>query len=253
MLIVVGAVAALLGAGLLVGGIALLALTGGDGYLASGSESLRTPAYALVFESLADYSDRRGRGAVGTVRVAASPLQGRPVFLGVGSAAEVHRYLAGVAHDEVRDIRFSPFRYETVRSDGVRRPGPPADQPLWAARASGAGEQRLEFDLRDRSAYRIVVMNADASPAVDVRASFGLRVPFVRRLGTGLTVGGTLVALVGVLLLVWGIRTRLPPRPGSYGQPPAYDPYGYGSPPPLGPPPGHPPAPGEPPRGGGEG
>lgn len=245
LLIVFGAVAGLVGVGLAIGGVALLALTGGDGYFGSRTETLSTPTYALVSESAAIDAGSGADGFDATARIRASAPGGAPVFLGIGPAAEVDRYLAGVAHDEVRDIRFSPFRYDTVRRDGERVPGPPADQPLWSARAAGAGEQTLEFRV-DQGDYRLVVMNADAARAVEVRASFGLRAPFLRRLGTAFTVSGVLLVLVGLLLLIWGVRSRVPPKPpvwGPYGGPPE---YGYGHPPPGYPAPGFPPGYGPP-------
>jgi hypothetical protein len=237
LLIVFGAVLALLGLGLTIGGAVVLALTGGDGYFGSGTETLRTPTHALVSEPVQDYADSEAGGLTATARVRASSTSGGSLFLGVGRAAEVDRYLSGVAYDEVRDIRFSPFRYDAVRQEGEQTPGPPADQPGWIAQAVGDGEQTLEFDLGDRADYRLVVMNADASAGVDVRASFGIRVPFLRGLGVGLTIGGVLAVLVGILLLVLGVRTKVPPRqpawspygPPGYGQP-GYGPPGYGQP-----------------------
>ncbi|HYT10334.1 MAG TPA: hypothetical protein VEL73_06700, partial [Mycobacteriales bacterium] len=177
---------------------------------------------------------------------------GKEVFLGVGPAADVDRYLDGVPYDEVIQVRFSPFRYETTRHDGDRAPEPPADQSFWSARASGPGEQTLEFGVNGGD-YRVVVMNADASQGVDVRSSFALRAPFLRRLALGMLIVGLLLLGVGVALLVWGIRTKVPRRQpawGPYGGYPGYPGYGY--PPGYGqggyPPPGYPPA-GYPPPG----
>jgi hypothetical protein len=253
LLIVFGTVLTLLGIALTVGGVVLLALTGGDGYFGSGTETVRTPTRALVSEPAVLETGRDGFDATVRIRVAAA--SGDAVFIGVGPTTEVDRYLAGSSYDEVRDVEFSPFRYSTVRRDGEDEPAPPADQPLWTARATGTGEQTIEIRL-DQGDYRLVVMNADASSGVDVRASFGIRLPFLRRLGLGLTIGGVLAVLGGILLLVWGLRTKVPPR-----QPPAWVPYGpgyapygpgpapagYGPPPPAYPYPPGPPPPGWPP------
>jgi hypothetical protein len=262
LLIVFGAVLALIGAGLSVGGAALLALTGGDGYFGTDTEALRTPTRALVSEPQAP--DTGGSGFDATVRLRVTAASGEPVFLGAGPSAEVDRYLAGSSYDEVRDVEFSPFRYATVRHEGERELPPPADQPLWTARATGTGEQTLEIRV-GAGDYRVVVMNADAAERVEVRASFGIRVPFLRRLGIGLLVGGVLGLLVGIALLVLGLRTKVPPRqppwtpygpgygpgypPGQApGQPqaPGWGPPGYTAPPPghPAPPPGHRPPPG---------
>jgi hypothetical protein len=249
LLIVFGAVLALIGAGLTIGGAVLLAITGGDGYLGSGTESLSTPTRALVSEpQVVD-----GDGFDITVRLQVSSATGDPIFVGAGPAAAVTAYLSGSSYDEVRDLEFSPVRYNTVRHEGERELPEPADQPLWIARASGTGEQTLELRL-DTADYRVVVMNADASPAVDVRASFGVRVPLLRRLGLGLLIGGVLSVLVGLVLLVLGVRVKVPPRQPAWGGPPGYwaPPAagpGYWAPPGAGPPPGYPypPPPGPPP------
>jgi hypothetical protein len=247
LLIVFGAVLALIGAGLTVGGAVLLALTSGDGYFGTDTETLRTPTRALVSEpQVLQHPD--GGGFEATVRLRATATSGEPVFLGVGPTAEVDRYFAGSSYDEVQDVEFSPFRYATLRHEGERELPPPADQPLWTAQATGSGEQTLEIRV-GAGDYRVVVMNADAAEGVEVRASFGIRVPFLRRLGIGLLVGGVLGLLVGVLLLVLGLRTKVPPRqppwtpygpgygPGyAPGQPPGYPPgYGPGQPPGYGP------------------
>ena len=225
LLIVFGAVLALIGVCLTFGGAVLLVFTGGDGYFGGGPESLRTSTAALVSEPAA--LDGSGDRFDATVRIRVSSSGTGPVFVGVGPTADIDRYLEGSSYDEVRDIRFSPFRYTLSRHDGESKPEPPGDQQFWTARATGSGEQTLEFRL-DRGDHRVVVMNADASTPVEVRASFGIRVPVLRGLGIGLIVGGVIGALVGIGLLVLGVRTKVPPRQppwGGYGQP------GYGYPP----------------------
>ena len=239
LLIVFGAVLALLGAGLTIGGAVLLAITGGDGYLGSGAESLSTPTRALVSEpQVVD-----GDGFDVTVRIRVSSTTGDPIFVGAGPAAAVTAYLSGSSYDEVRDLEFSPVRYTVVRHEGERELPVPADQPLWTAQATGTGEQTLELRLGTPD-YRVVVMNADASPAVAVRASFGIRVPLLRRLGLGLLIGGVLSVLIGIVLLVLGVRVKVPPR-----QPPWAGPPGYWAPPGAGPPPAYPYPPPPPPPG----
>ncbi len=240
LLIVFGAVLALLGAGLTIGGAVLLAITGGDGFLGGGgAEPLSTPTRALV-------SEPQGVGAddfAATIRVRVTAAGDKPVFVGAGPSAAVMTYLSGSAYDEVRELEFSPVRYDVTRHEGERELPAPADQPLWTARAAGTGEQTLELRLDDPD-FRVVVMNADASPEVDVRVSFGVKVPVLRRLGIGLLIGGVLAILVGVALLVLGVRVKLPPKQPPWAGPPP----GYWAPPgatpayPYGPPAGYPPA-----------
>ena len=255
LLIVFGAVAGLIGALLAIAGVAVIALTGGDGSISSGTEMLGTSTYALVSEPAA-VDAGPGRSVDATLRITAESTTRTAVFVGVGPAVDVDRYLSGVEYDEVRDVTFSPFRFETERREGVRAPERPVGQRFWTEQASGAGRQTVEFRVQAGD-HRIVVMNADASPGVEVRASFGVRAPWVRRLGIVLAIVGVALVLLGLLLLVWGIRTRVPPRqpatawgpsggPPGYGYPPAYRQQQPGYPPAYGqqagyPPPGYPP------------
>jgi hypothetical protein len=253
LLIVFGAVATLIGAGLAIGGFALVALTSGDGYFGTSTETLATSTYALVGESDAVDNGGNTDGVDVTARVTVSSPDGQPLFVGVAPRSDVEQYLGNVAHDEVTDVRFSPFGYDTVRREGTGTPSPPGDRPFWQARAAGTGEQRVELPLDNGGAFRVVVMNADASQGVEVRASFAVRVPFLRRLGLILAVVGVGLALLGLALLVWGIRTKVRPKPSpvapfgaygggypgyaggppaGYGQPGGYAPYPPGYPPP---------------------
>jgi hypothetical protein len=134
------------------------------------------------------------------------------VFVGVAPAADVDRYLAGTAYDELVEVRLSPLRATLVPSDGTRAPAPPADGPGWTVSASGAGEQTIDVPVRD-GGQRLVIMNADAGAGVDVTAALSVRAPFLRRLGLGLLIAGALVAPVGGLLLAAGVRRVLRDRP----------------------------------------
>jgi len=161
VLIVIGAVLALIGAAVTVGGVVLLALTAGDGYFGSGTETLRTDTRALVSEPYAlDAAPSDGFEA--TVRLRVRSTSGQPVFVGVGSTTEVDRYLADSSYEEVRNVEFNPFRYDTVRHEGEGELAAPAEQQLWTAQATGTGEQTLE--TRAKGDQGLVVMTAADSP-----------------------------------------------------------------------------------------
>ncbi|HZB50233.1 MAG TPA: hypothetical protein VE547_14160, partial [Mycobacteriales bacterium] len=242
LLIAFGAVLALVGAALAVVGVVLLIVTRGDSSFSTEATVVRTDTRALVADmATIDRGDGIG-GLDPTLLVDAATLGSVDLFVGVGPAAEVERFLAGVEREDVRDVQFSPFSYTTVLRTGEREPAAPAEQPFWTAQVSGTGDRTLEARL-DGSAQRLVVMNADGRAGLLVRASFGLRVPLLRRLGIGLTAGGGLAILTGLALLAWGVRTRVPPRPGPGGHatpPPAPSPWSpapYAQPPPAAGPP----------------
>jgi hypothetical protein len=261
ILIVFGALGILLGLGLLIGGTVLTALTGGDGYFTSGTHSISTSTYAFVSEpqTIRDgYWYDRGRN--GDVRFRVTAESDTAVFIGVAPASAVEDYLTDVPFDEVTSVDFSPFRVHTSRHDGTSTPEPPTEQSFWVGQVNGSGRQTLDWVAYSGN-YRLVVMNADASQGVDVRTSLGIRLPFLRGVGIGLLVGGGVILLLGIALLVWGIRTKTAPKPVAAGYPGGGWPQGYyppaGYPPPAGyqqqpgypPPGGYPPATGQQPPG----
>ena len=231
LLIIFGGISALIGIGLAVGGVVLLAFLGGDGYFETDEARVSTTTYALVSEGSGagtDTSSPDTGGLEATVRVTVRPQGDEPVFVGVAPAATVASYLAGVEHDELRDIEFSPLRFRTVRQDGAAPDGPPAGRPGWLQQASGTGPQQVSFDLLGPE-YQVVIMNADGSQGVDAEIRVGLQVPLLRGIGIGLLVGAALFLVLGLLLLVWGVKAKgKDPEPpgGAWAQPYGQQPYG---------------------------
>jgi hypothetical protein len=254
LLIVFGAIGMLVGIGLLIGGAVLVAITGRDGWISSDSQSISTQTYAFLSQPQTisrGSSTSRDRTEV-LLRVRARGTTEKPIFIGVGPTNDVGQYLDGVPAEEITDINFSPFRLDTHRLDGSNAPKPPTEQAFWTAKVSGAGEQTLDWELPSGTGdFRFVLMNADASQGVTADVSVGVRVPFLRSLGVGLLVAGIVITLVGLLLLIWGIVTKVPPKvpPGMYPAAAGWPAPGYGPQPPPGyggpsgaPPAGWPPA-----------
>jgi hypothetical protein len=238
LLIVFGLLGMLVGAGLAIGGGLLFAVTRGDGWISSGTQPLSTDTFAFVSESQVIENGRFSgpRGNDVQLRVRAEGSGGKDVFIGVGPTGDVDRYLTGVPHELVTRVHFSPFRLDTIREGGTSTPEPPADQGFWTAKVSGSGSQTLAWSLPVSGDYRVVVMNDDASASVSLSAaSVGVRVPFLHSLGLGLLIGGIVLAVVGLLLFIRGLMTRVQPAPPAGGWPPPPG-YGYGPPGPYGPP-----------------
>jgi hypothetical protein len=208
VVVIIVAALLLLGGGVAaLGGGALMALFGTDSTLTSGVHRVSTPTSALV-TALDDIKDTNGFGTTvdkPTLRVSI-PNADHPVFIGIGRAADVDRYLARAAVDKVTDLDVDPFRLKTVRQDGTSRPAVPAEQTFWVARASGPNAS-LNWKISDGS-YRLVVMNADATAAVGANGRFGLTIPHLFAIGVGILVAGIVAALIGVVLLVIGVRMR---------------------------------------------
>jgi hypothetical protein len=224
VLIVIGGILALISFGVLVGGCALVALDrtqrDDDGFLMSPSEEFSSPTYAVVSES-ADIDTDGAEWALdtflGTVRITSDSGE-RVVFLGIGRAEDVDRYLDGVEHDVVTDLD-STGDPEYRRVAG----GPPADPPVralgaetlretfWVDSFGGAGEQSLDWEPEDGD-WRVVLMNLDASRGVSSELSIGAELDSVLWIGIGLLVFGTLIAAGAALAISAGVHRRQPAR-----------------------------------------
>jgi hypothetical protein len=222
-LVIIAALMVFFGAACAVGGGVLAAVAGGDGWIESDSGRLDTPSYALVSE-VAQIADEDPDAADFIndledfrLRIEAESSSGNEeVFIGVGRAGPVSRYLAGVEHDVVDDVDFTDLDVQKTLVEGDGEPEPPDEQTFWDASVSGGGRQVLDWEVRAGS-YRFVIMNADASRGVDVDAQFAVKIPFVTEIVIGLLVSGAVLLIVGVLIIILASRSpnRPPPQPRS--------------------------------------
>lgn len=215
VLIVLGAVLLALGALTAVGGGVVMALFGSSDTLNSGVQRVSTPTRALVSQVAAIQNTTGVQTVFGNVRlhITATPAgAGHRIFIGIGPATAVDRYLSGVSHDVATDVSLTPFHLTVARHTGAARPAPPGSQSFWVADASG-NRATLSWTVTDGS-YRVVAMNADGTAAVSLNAQLGLTIPHMFAIGVGLLTGGVVLLLLGGLLLVLGIRSQ-PRSPGA--------------------------------------
>lgn len=227
-MLVVGVVVALVGLALFVGGGVLTwayATQRDDaGYFATGFDRYQSAGYALTSTDVA-LETEPGDGAwtpdVGLdVRLRVRSPQDKPLFAGIGPTDAVARYLGGVAHDVIDEVRQDPFRVRYRPREGGAPSGPPAAETFWVASASGTGEQVLEWDVED-GRWSAVVMNADASRGVVVDADAGLKSWLVLPVSIGLVLAGFLGLALGlVLAIVAGRRLTLTGASATPGTPP---------------------------------
>jgi Domain of unknown function (DUF4389) len=220
VLIVIGALLALIGFGVALGGGAITIAHGtlrdGEGFFTSATESYSTSARALTSKDLSvveGTSVNAADGDFATVRLRVTRRNGdQPVFVGIARSRDVNAYLGGVAYDEITSVNFDPFRVNAIRRAGARVPGAPADQTFWAAKASGSGTQTVRWNVASGT-WSAVVMNADGSPGVSVDANVGAKVKYLLGIGIGMLVGG--LALLGgaATMLYFGVRS--PRGPGG--------------------------------------
>src|SRR4051794_9807423 len=114
VMIVVGAILALIGIGLLGGagaGVIAYGTQRTDGYFQTGTVRLASATFAITSDRVDLQSEPGGadwiidRGALGSVRLTLDPgRSGVPVFAGIAPTADVATYLDGVGHDVIRDF-----------------------------------------------------------------------------------------------------------------------------------------------------
>jgi hypothetical protein len=202
ILVVVGSVAALIGASLLIAGAvtlwAHLTQRDDDGFLTSPTEHVQSAGHAVTSEGI-ELADLRDGGdwlvdqGLGRVRISATGEAG-PVFVGIAPEAAVDRYLANVSHDELREIVSGRPRYRDQPG------GAPALAPerarIWAASAAGPGTQTVDWEARD-GRWAIVVMNADGTRAVAADVSVGAKLGILPWIAAGLLLAGLVILAAG--------------------------------------------------------
>ncbi|MCC6223499.1 MAG: hypothetical protein IT201_08420 [Thermoleophilia bacterium] len=216
-LITTGSLAGMLAAALLAGAVWLFDLnTDSVGYVVTDTHEVATATYALATNDL-DVEDDFGwlydRGPKLRVRGESD----KPLFIGIARSEDVERYLAGVAHEEVTELDVDHFALTTERQVGTAGPAAPASQTFWATSTQGAGVQTLEWD-GGYEQWSVVVMNADASPGVDVSLSLGAHVPHLTWIAIGGAIGGGLLVVAAVGLILLGARI---PDPSALARTPA--------------------------------
>jgi hypothetical protein len=214
VLFVVGGVLLVIGVLAAIAGGALMAFFGSNDTLSSGVQQISTPTRALVSEAGSIQGASGAQTVVGNVRlhITATPTgAGHLLFLGIGPAGAVDRYLNGVSHDAATDVSVTPFHLTLARQGGTATPPPPESQSFWVAKASG-NQPTLTWTVTNGS-YRVVVMNTDAAAPVAFAGGLDLTIPHSFAIGIGLLIGGIVLVLIAIVLIVLGARTRPQSRP----------------------------------------
>src|SRR5215472_9472166 len=216
VLIVLGGVLIVVGALAAAGGGALMALFGSNNTLSSGMQQVSTPTRALVSPAGSIQGTSGAQTVLGTVRlrITATPTAaGQHLFLGIGPAGAVDRYLSGTSYDVATSVSVAPFHLTLARHRGAATPAAPGSQSFWVAQASG-NHPTLTWTVTSGS-YRVVAMNTSAAAPVAFNGGLDLTIPHSFAIGIGLLIGGIVLILIGVVLIVLGARTR----PGPPSQP----------------------------------
>jgi hypothetical protein len=177
-----------------------------SGYLMTPARAYSTNTYAFVSASYRGGTSNDwfvARDLLGTVRIHVSAT--RPVFVGIAPESDVQRYLRNVA-------RAQGSQFDARSADFEVRPGgppssPPAAERLWSASAIGAGGTTMSWTPRAGN-WRIVLMNADGTRAVDADVSIGARLPHLLTIAIAALGGGILLLLLSGGGLYAAVRRR---------------------------------------------
>jgi Domain of unknown function (DUF4389) len=215
--IILGSLVAMIGLGLFAGGArlgwAVAFERDSQGYFASPTERYSTPSYALTSQriDLTDIGSRDwwARRNLASVRIRARATGKSNVFVGIAPVRDVESFLAGVPHDEISRVTFSPFvvNYRSQHTDEKGIPTPPTAQKFWVASATGPGSQAVRWKIEPGD-WAVVVMNADGSRAVVSDIDAGLKAGALTPIALGLGAFGMVMMVVGGVLIVAGGSSR---------------------------------------------
>ncbi len=207
-----------------IGGI-VAASNGPDRWFGTGFTDVGTRTHALVAnpddisdDDEDDRTDGSSKIRVGRRNSYAAGFEpsGGTVFLGVGPAADVERYLDGVAREYITDIDRSPLQLDTDVVEGTRSPAPPGEEEFWVEQASGVQRQQIKWRIAEDQL--LVVMRANGDPNVAGEIAFGSGMEYFMGLAAAVGGVGTVIFIAGIGLAfeaigpVFGKRAICPPR-----------------------------------------
>jgi len=203
--LVIGSFMVLVSLGVLAGGGAATwadrASRDDAGYVTSGLHTITSDQHAITAEGIDLQTDGPDwiypSSIFGTVRIRVTPIaENAPVFVGIGPSDDVNAYLTGVGHAQLGGFTTEPRRIH----QGGAPAAPPAERGFWTVSRSGIGEQTLTW-RPERGSWSVVMMNADGSRDLAVRADVGATVPSLGAFGIGLLVGGGVILIAGGALI----------------------------------------------------
>jgi hypothetical protein len=204
---VIGAMIALVAAGLVASGAGLMWAWGTnrtpDGYFATPDIRLSSDQYAITSLDIdlgSGGTDWYPSERVAEIRFGATGAG--ETFIGIGPSNDVATYLAGVGLVEVTRLDEGDAVYHL--REGTAPPALPTEQTFWTVSASGPGTQSVTFPF-ERGDWTVVLMNADGSPGVAADVGVDVKLDLAAFVAVGLMVAGVLAGAVAAVLLAAGL------------------------------------------------
>jgi hypothetical protein len=190
-----------------------------DGFLNTPTRTFISNGYALVFDPV-QLQGENATASVGAIlgelhihasspgpgaSVQGASGQGDGVFVGIGPAVAVERYLAGVDRDRL--VGLGGGTADQQQLPGGAPATPPAQRAFWVASATGPGPQQLAWTAA-QGRWAAAVMDADGTRPVVAELSAGATAPGLRWVWIGLYVGAGIALAGGAALVLLGAFRR---------------------------------------------
>jgi len=222
-LVAAGALLTIIGASLLVGGVAVLYFNqeaDRDGFVLSNTYDVRSPAYAFVIQT--DFSNipsylRWLNPGVQSEWVVSGVNQSQELFVGYARYDDAlnYEYDSGVMFETPSDYHYETgpyyvqFDVDQTIVNGLNAPGNPSQEAFWLQSSDSKGPTVVYWN-GNRSAstmtwkpgeYALVIMNPDGSRNVQAEIQMGFRVTILSWLPTLLLPLGVVLVAAGALLM----------------------------------------------------
>lgn len=205
LLIIFGVILLVLGGGGIAAGGLTAAALGTDNSLTAQVGQLQTENAAIYVSAFTLEVDPVDLPAA-DIQVTATSLNGKELFVGVGTTAAVQDYLAGVGYESV--VSLQEGQAETRPVPGTQPvTTAPAAQPIWNASTQG-NPATIDWPQRSSVPQVLVVMNADGSYGVAAEVAGSVIVPQGFGLGIGVAVLGLVLFVIGITMLIKGMRRQ---------------------------------------------
>ncbi len=238
LIVIFGAIAGLAGLYCAGSGFVTYRAVDSEGFITSDTATVVSSTLAIT-AAAAEIETQSENLSSGTalIRVRAEREDGGAVFVGIGRADLVQAYLLGSRYEALTDLQFNPFEYNarTVpgRSTDELLAPPESRGDVWVASSAGNGLQETSYSVvkgedGEVVPHTVVIMNAEPAAGIAVEAELAVKYPRLRGTGIAFMIIGTVLLVVGSLMVYLGVRggggdeDEAPPEPRPEEEPPLF-------------------------------